>query len=100
MIACAWAVVGQLSTECSWISEHGLDPNDVTALYATSLHWSIMTLTSIGYGDTATPCSVEEYYADSFLMVVAACIWAYIIGTFLPFGKVCSWKCSWKLVYE
>lgn len=47
--------------------------------YVVCLHWSLMTLTSIGYGDI-TPTTHIEYIVSSMCMLTAGCTWAYIIG--------------------
>ena len=47
------------------------------AIYASALHWSLMTVTSIGYGDIV-PTRLEEYYVGCICQLVGACAWAYI----------------------
>merc|ERR1719160_1662417 len=37
-------------------------------LYVACLHWSVMTITSIGYGDIV-PTRYEEYYLSIFCML-------------------------------
>eukprot|EP00451_Oxyrrhis_marina_P008677 CAMPEP_0204323840 /NCGR_PEP_ID=MMETSP0469-20131031/9749_1 /ASSEMBLY_ACC=CAM_ASM_000384 /TAXON_ID=2969 /ORGANISM="Oxyrrhis marina" /LENGTH=546 /DNA_ID=CAMNT_0051305385 /DNA_START=34 /DNA_END=1674 /DNA_ORIENTATION=- len=48
--------------------------------YTASLHWAVMTLTSIGYGDIA-PQNNLEYTVGVVLMVIGASTWAYILGS-------------------
>eukprot|EP00746_Dinoflagellata_sp_MGD_P074419 gnl/MRDRNA2_/MRDRNA2_30062_c0_seq1.p1 gnl/MRDRNA2_/MRDRNA2_30062_c0~~gnl/MRDRNA2_/MRDRNA2_30062_c0_seq1.p1 ORF type:complete len:612 (+),score=111.21 gnl/MRDRNA2_/MRDRNA2_30062_c0_seq1:189-2024(+) len=106
-IACFWGMIGKLygtSLECkpdshepiwhhsddnsgvSWIYSHYyLDghrdsPCNPWHLYASSLHFSIMTISSIGHGDI-TPTRVEEYYLCCLCMLTGAITWAYTIGT-------------------
>jgi len=47
--------------------------------YTASLHWSIMTITSIGYGDIV-PSNPIEYAWCSMFMLLAGVSWAMIIG--------------------
>lgn len=56
------------------------NPCDPICLYVTSLHWSVMTLTSIGYGDIV-PVRSEEYWVCILCMFIAGFSWAYLIGS-------------------
>ena len=47
--------------------------------YSAALYWSIVTVTSVGYGDI-TPQNPSEMRMCTFLMLIGASIWAYIIG--------------------
>ena len=49
-------------------------------VYAVALHWSVMTITSIGYGDI-TPVRYEEYLAGAVCQIIGGVVWAYIIGS-------------------
>jgi len=70
----------------SWVttyfSEHE-DTNDSPCvplnLYVLSLHWSLMTITSIGYGDIGATRQ-EEYILTCVCMVIGSLTWASIIG--------------------
>lgn len=53
------------------------DPNDI---YAAALHFSVMTLTSIGYGDVV-PTYKEERFLGVIIMFLSGLLWAYIIGS-------------------
>ena len=49
-------------------------------LYITSLYWSMMTLTSIGYGDVSPENATERLLAV-FYMVISGVTWTHAIGT-------------------
>jgi potassium voltage-gated channel Eag-related subfamily H protein 7 len=48
-------------------------------VYLASLHWSMMTVTSIGYGDIV-PANTYEAAVCSVFMLIAAMTWAQIIA--------------------
>ena len=53
----------------------------VTYFYA--LYWSVMTVTSVGFGDIyATPFNVEEQIVCTVMMLLGGMLWGYLIGTF------------------
>jgi potassium voltage-gated channel Eag-related subfamily H protein 7 len=100
-LACAWALLHDsgCDRECTeavavgndspgdtwlvaWIRAHGTPgmvpaPNEI---YTLAMYWSIMTLTSIGYGDIAAQTHIEYGFATVF-MLIGAITWAYIIGS-------------------
>jgi len=96
-IACAFALCAQLESP-SWkevfVARHVMTHDSaVTAielrvheakvshftLYMAAAHWAGMTLTSIGYGDIGA-VSTTERGVGIVLMLVAGCLWAYLIG--------------------
>lgn len=106
-MACLWGIVGQVVGgdlcspdgkrldlpnglplhEISWVTTLFLggkdtpdSPCDPVDVYAASLHWSVMTITSIGYGDIV-PLRYEEYWVCILCMMVGGLTWAYIIGS-------------------
>jgi hypothetical protein len=48
-------------------------------VYIAALHWSVMTLTSIGYGDIV-PVQREEYVVGLLCQTTGGVIWAIVIG--------------------
>jgi hypothetical protein len=55
-------------------------PLPTRSLYVACLYWSIMTLTSIGYGDLV-PVNDFERGLVSVIMLLGSCLWAYVVGT-------------------
>ena len=94
-MACFWAMIGEMqggdregsAAAPNWIyvlDQRMYDPQRrrCTHLdkYANALYWSIVTMTSVGYGDIV-PQNTKEVWAATFIMLVGASFWAYIIGS-------------------
>mgnify|MGYP001333030335 CR=1 FL=1 len=87
--ACVWGLFSAWTPEPNWLSEYarhfaetevlGAEPSPLDK-YAAALYWSVMTLTSIGYGDFV-PQNTAERALCCFWMVASAGGWAYVIGT-------------------
>merc|ERR1719261_1812100 len=98
-MACVWclaegnitkgAAMSYHTDKPSWLSvliaskgdscEPSAEENPV-CVYILALYWSVMTLTSVGYGDI-TPQNSLEYVVAVILMVIVAYVWAYIVGS-------------------
>lgn len=106
-MACLWGLAGQTfgrelcdqrgvqvvfeqppRAEVSWVTTLFLAPDGKWSpdspcnhqhLYAAALHWSAMTITSIGYGDIV-PVRYEEYLVCVVCQIFGGLIWAYIVG--------------------
>lgn len=61
----------------SWAPDNPCKPIDV---YVASLHFAVMTITSIGYGDI-TPGRRGEYAIGILCQLVGGLTWAYVIGS-------------------
>ena len=95
--ACIWSLQTELAVAMgdeqallqSWKYFNGFcaeGPGGVTCdppgrMYAASLYWSIMTITSIGYGDV-TPNTTLEYAVATVIMLLGAATWGSVIATF------------------
>ena len=57
---------------------------DNNVLYAASLYWSAMTITSIGYGDiSASAGNALELYICALLMLMAGFAWGNVVAGFV-----------------
>lgn len=93
-MACFWCLIPMTSVDDDDFDDDGIKMTWITALeaskgidlrtnyqiYVASLYYSVMTLTSVGYGDIQ-PQNEAEYIACIFLMLVSGIVWAYILGT-------------------
>mmetsp|Transcript_30932 Transcript_30932/g.72530 ORF Transcript_30932/g.72530 Transcript_30932/m.72530 type:complete len:863 (+) Transcript_30932:37-2625(+) len=55
------------------------NPCDTGNVYIAALYWSVMTMTSVGYGDVL-PYTPAEYLVCTSCMMISSIVWAYIIG--------------------
>ena len=75
---------GSMDMNHNWILTAHKSPSpdnmcEPFAVYIWSLHWSIMTITSIGYGDFS-PQRKAEYVVCIICMFLGGIMWAYVIG--------------------
>jgi len=84
-LGCSWGMLADMSGDHSWLADletrkrHGKLSRPF-GVYFAAMHWAVMSLTSIGYGDI-TPQNDTEYLCCVFFMLIGGCIWAYIIGS-------------------
>eukprot|EP00931_Biecheleriopsis_adriatica_P101407 TRINITY_DN76558_c0_g1_i1.p1 TRINITY_DN76558_c0_g1~~TRINITY_DN76558_c0_g1_i1.p1 ORF type:complete len:692 (-),score=113.86 TRINITY_DN76558_c0_g1_i1:37-2046(-) len=85
--ACTWALLAERDSpeEETWFSRvvPDADPEEsAVEVYFTSLYWSSMTVTSIGYGDVL-PTNIRERVVCTILMFCSGLVWAYALGEIL-----------------
>mmetsp|Transcript_23836 Transcript_23836/g.77516 ORF Transcript_23836/g.77516 Transcript_23836/m.77516 type:complete len:832 (-) Transcript_23836:97-2592(-) len=91
-LACLWRLVVELENDPlkSWMASEGLfsfsfvedqqiSGKQLFEVYQTCLYWSVMTTTTIGYGDITPKTTAERLYA-TVAMLVGAAGFGYIIG--------------------
>lgn len=81
-----WVARGDFSFGCTNIFSC-----ETVSLYVLALYWSVMTITTVGYGDIL-PMSQTEYAVAIFGMAVGGAMWAYVVGTMC--GMVASFNPS------
>jgi hypothetical protein len=64
----------------SWIGANGIK-NTASSEYIGALYWSLMTVTTVGYGDVSPQTDSERVFALCF-MSLGAILYAYIVGSF------------------
>jgi potassium voltage-gated channel Eag-related subfamily H protein 7 len=75
-----WKVTNITETvPLSWATGYGMGTNEQWEQYLTSVYWSCMTVTTIGYGDV-TPKTNAERGVAIFGMCVGAAAYAFIVG--------------------
>lgn len=86
-MACVWRLVvdvdaveydanGDLQ---NWLIGYGADEMGEWEQFFTALYWSVMTITTIGYGDV-TPKTNGERVLATLCMLLGASIYAYVVG--------------------
>ncbi|OQS04892.1 Voltage-gated Ion Channel (VIC) Superfamily [Thraustotheca clavata] len=59
-----------------WVNRQGLQNGTLYAKYVNAFYWSIMTMTTVGYGDVCAGNTQERAFAI-FAMIIGAWIFAY-----------------------
>lgn len=92
-MACLWGLTAVMedNVDRTWICNSEFRCNNIPGfedvegkweggnLWVVSVYWAAMTITSVGYGDIL-PSTVGEYCIATFVILVGAFIWAYIVG--------------------
>ena len=84
--ACLWGLLPYFEEGFTWLAAledaqgaaaGTLPPFDV---YLASLYWSVMTVTSIGYGEML-PVNPVEHAVCTLCMLFSCTLWAYVMGS-------------------
>jgi len=79
--ACLWYITYYIEeAEENWITSGGFEEYDVFDSYIASWYFSVMTMSTIGYGDISPVTSAERIVA-CIMMLVGAGIYAYVVGS-------------------
>jgi len=86
-MACGWRLVPELElADQNWKTRYGFEDDifeentdKILKVYVKSLYWSVMTITTIGYGDILPETTLERWF-DVISMLVGGLLFGYIVG--------------------
>jgi len=98
-IACIWFLIPFIENlpAKSWVILSGILDAPVASQYIRSLYWTIVTTTTVGYGDII-PHTDLEHVLTMIVIVMGASIYAFMIGNIasiiskLDYAKVQYWN--------
>jgi len=78
------ALEGFSGVQATWVdvSLSAAEANDVWASYLAALHWSLATITTVGYGDVK-PVATAERVMAVIGMIIGTTMFAFVIGTMI-----------------
>ena len=86
-MACGWGLVAELehshNRDFTWVENVIANSQETDwtniELYIAALYWSVMTITTIGYGDISPVTLAERCYVVA-AMLFGGILWGYVIG--------------------
>jgi len=85
--ACGWSFMSRITDqfyEASWqrsyMDGYLLDESEVSKEYLVSLMWTVMTMTTVGYGDVVPSNDAERVY-EIYMMILSCAFYGFILGS-------------------
>jgi len=79
--ACLWYITAYIEdAPTNWLTAGGFQDYNTFEFYIASWYFSVMTMSTIGYGDISPVTSIERVVA-CIMMLVGAGIYAYVVGS-------------------
>jgi len=92
-IACFFYMIAFLQPEdvITWLEKKELNEASIPERYIAAIYWSILTMTTVGYGDIA-PVSIYERLYAVLAMIMASAVFGYSMNTVATVIKEISYE--------
>lgn len=92
-IACIFYMIANLQPDevVTWIESRQLNDASIPEKYIAAIYWSILTMTTVGYGDIAPVSLLERMYAV-LAMILASAVFGYSMNTVATVIKEISYE--------
>ncbi|CAD8110127.1 unnamed protein product [Paramecium primaurelia] len=80
IFCCFLYYVGKQNKNVSWIINEDLVEANFITSYLTTFYWSVITMTTIGYGDF-TPQNLNERVLIIFVAIVSCCTFGFFVSS-------------------